>query len=280
MDPLFTPHRPPGSAFVPTGDVRYVQLPLLDLDVMVDMPARVHLRTASGTIRTLGLGSVEAADLRCATAMRRPRAGVTASHLPGEWWSSTTGDLVIYESQLELTRVQFADFSPDVLWILGQPCTIEARVSGCLRRQTLDLALFHRDSTVTLVNVKPAERLIPLPDNEKRRASVAWPAAVCAARGWRYEVWCGAPGVEVNNIRTLSAARVVERIDSETLGRARALHRNGMTLAELEQAAGGWMRARPAVLHLLWRGELRCDLTKPLGGMSMLFGSSERAGAR
>ncbi|HUC22318.1 MAG TPA: hypothetical protein VMA73_06390 [Streptosporangiaceae bacterium] len=39
----------------------------------------------------------------------------------GRYWSSTTGELVAYESRLELARIMLADFAPDVKAIVGQP---------------------------------------------------------------------------------------------------------------------------------------------------------------
>lgn len=44
-----------------------------------------------------------------------------ASHFPGSWWSSTTGDHVGFESWLERDHVMMMDFDPDITGIASQP---------------------------------------------------------------------------------------------------------------------------------------------------------------
>ena len=44
-----------------------------------------------------------------------------ASHFPGSWWSSTTGDHVGFESWLERDHVMAMDFDPGITGIASQP---------------------------------------------------------------------------------------------------------------------------------------------------------------
>ncbi|MEJ8658415.1 MULTISPECIES: TnsA-like heteromeric transposase endonuclease subunit [Streptomyces] len=55
-------------------------------------------------------------------------------HYSGTYWSATVGDHVIYESRLELGRLLFADFDPEVRHIVAQPFLLKAEVQGKLRR--------------------------------------------------------------------------------------------------------------------------------------------------
>jgi len=105
-------------------------------------------------------------------------------HLPGLYWSATTGGHVVYESRLELGRLLLADFDPDVVGIAAQPflmCDGE-------RRHVPDFLLFRADQSVLIVNVKPADRL----DDARVAEALGWAGRVFAERGWEHEVWSGA----------------------------------------------------------------------------------------
>jgi hypothetical protein len=69
-------------------------------------------------------------------------------HLPGLYWSATTGGHVIYESRLELARLLLADFDPDVVGIAAQPLLVR---DGD-RRHVPDF--LRADRSVLIVNVK------------------------------------------------------------------------------------------------------------------------------
>ena len=45
-------------------------------------------------------------------------------------WSATQGDLVLYESRLELARLLFADFDRAVRGIVAQPFLLETEIDG------------------------------------------------------------------------------------------------------------------------------------------------------
>ena len=46
-------------------------------------------------------------------------------HLPGWYWSATTGGHLVYESRLELARLLLADFDPEVVGIAAQPFLVQ-----------------------------------------------------------------------------------------------------------------------------------------------------------
>ena len=49
-------------------------------------------------------------------------------HYSGNYWSSTVGGHVIYESRLELERLLFGDFDAGVRGIVAQPCLLRVVV--------------------------------------------------------------------------------------------------------------------------------------------------------
>ncbi|MEU7060870.1 TnsA-like heteromeric transposase endonuclease subunit [Streptomyces sp. NPDC046197] len=79
-------------------------------------------------------------------------------HHSGTYWAATVRDHVIYESRLELARLLFADFAPDVRHVVAQPFLLKAVVEGRLRRHTPDYLLLTDDGPV-VVDVKPRHRL-------------------------------------------------------------------------------------------------------------------------
>ena len=99
--------------------------------------------------------------------------GAGQQHFSGFWWSSTTGDHVIYESRLQLARLILADFDPEVEAIVAQPFRLESVMDGQIRHHIPDFLLLGRGRR-QVVNVKPRESLA----NPKVRNTLA--GARCA----------------------------------------------------------------------------------------------------
>lgn len=181
------------------------------------------------------------------------------THYSGLYWSSTTGGHVAYESRLELARLLLADFDPHVGWIVAQPFLIEASVSDQTRRHVPDFALIDRQGLITLVNVKPASRL----GDAKVAATLAWAGVAFGLRGWRHEVWSGAPEVLLANVRFLAGYRRRDRFEDTLLDSALAAVAGPESIGGVEarcSSIGPPMAIRPALLHLVWSGALRADL--------------------
>src|SRR5215475_10360369 len=92
------------------------------------------------------------------------------------------------------------------------------------------------------------------------------PRRVVEARGWHYEVWSGAQSSELENVRFLAGYRRPWLFDAVLLDEVRGADVESRTfgqvvrgLADCDPAA-----ARAAALHLLWRGELKTNLSTPL----------------
>jgi hypothetical protein len=189
-------------------------------------------------------------------------------HYPGLFWSVTTGKHVWYESLLERDRLLLADYDPDVVGIAAQPMWLVGKDNGATRRHVPDLLLALRDGNFMLVDVKPAE----FAQHPNAVAVFGWTTRICAARGWRYEVWTGADAVVMANVRQLAAGRRRELLDDAAVEAVQAAFRPGVTIGDVELVTGRWRPfARRAVLWMLWTHRCRTDLTRPLSSGSVLL---------
>lgn len=174
---------------------------------------------------------------------------------------------MIYESRLELARLLFADFAPDVRNVVAQPFMLKAVVEGRLRRHIPDYLLLTDDGPV-VVDVKPRHRL----ERPKVAFTFAWTRAVVASRGWRYEVWSEPDPHELENVRFLAGYRRHWLFDPGLLDGLRACELEGLSLGEafrlLPDCPGPLVKS--AVLHLLWSGHLTTGLDRPLSSGHVL----------
>ena len=212
------------------------------------------------------LDGVDADAVVAGRPVRRFPTHRNQSNYPGWLWSATMGRLVGYESLLERDRLWLADFDPTVSGIASQPFWMSGRDGSVLRRHVPDFML-KTDSGFVVVDVKPAKMLA---DTEVA-AALGWAGRVCAARGWKFEIWSGADPVLLRNVRFLAAGRRTELIDTDALDKVANALRSGMSVAEAEAASGVEPPiARGALLSLLWRGLWTTNLTRPLSPNSVL----------
>lgn len=126
-----------------------------------------------------------------------------------------------------------------------------------------DLLLLHESGAVTVVDVKPAERL----QDSQVSAVFEWTEQVVARRGWAFEAWSGADATLLENVRFLAAYRRRSVVCDQLLPVALTEARSCATLVELEQrltAHAPLELVRPVVRHLVWTGELTAELHHPL----------------
>ena len=158
-------------------------------------------------------------------------------------------------------------FTSAVRWIASQPFWVSGGDGNAMRRHVPDFMLESVDGTVTVVDVKPGALV-----NEPAVAEVlAWTGRLCAAKGWRYEVWSGDDPVRLRNVRYLAVGRRVSLVDPAALVKVAAVGRPGRTLAQIESVADlDRATARSAALSLLWFGQWTTDLSRPLSGDSVI----------
>jgi hypothetical protein len=188
-------------------------------------------------------------------------------HYSGSYYSITDGRHVIYESRLELARALLADFSQKVHRICAQPCALRTRVDGRLRRHIPDF-MFFGSAGLTLSVVKPAILL----DDPKVAATIGWVRGLAEDAGWRFEVFNEPDRDVLANVRFFAGYRRPAGIRPTLLADYRSRKLAGHTFGEAVNAVSAPAPcARAALLHLLWRQELRIDLRAPLQASTVLL---------
>lgn len=234
---------------------------------MGDTAARVRFRDSGGEVIHSELVSVSPVALVAGRPWRTFRWHHGQARFSGWYWAATMRRHVVYESRLELARLLLADFDSSVTAIAAQPFFLTASVNGKERNHVPDFLLLDGDGVVSVVNVKPADRLA----DAKVAEALGWAGAVFAERGWRHEIWSGAPAVQLSNVRFLAAYRDPARLDPMVVSAVAEAAVESVRLGEIEQA---WPQrngeARAAALHLVWRGVLRADLSAALSADTML----------
>ncbi|GAB3581666.1 hypothetical protein GCM10027579_10150 [Calidifontibacter terrae] len=175
----------------------------------------------------------------------------------------------MYESLLELERLWLADFDQDVVGIAAQPMHLTGLDGAVVRRRVPDLFLTHVDGTCTVVDVKAAKRLA----RPEVQEQFAWTSDLCQAKGWRYEVFTGAPNLLMRNIRMVAAGRHAFACTPSCLEAVTMLvtEPTRWDRVESDAAERGLSQAdvRPALFRLLWTGVLTADLSRPLSGRTL-----------
>ena len=158
--------------------------------------------------------------------------------------------------------------------ILAQPFLLKAKVDGKVRKHVPDY--FLATDCGPVVDVKP-EHLLAKPTVAY---TFAWTRRLVETRGWRYEVWSGPPSPETENVRFLASYRRPWLFDAIVLDQIRSEDVAGRTFGEVVRglADSDPAAARAAVLHLLWLGELKTDLSTPLSDRHEIVRSAWKAG--
>jgi hypothetical protein len=177
-------------------------------------------------------------------------------HLPGLWWSSTTGSHVGYESWLERDHVMLLDFDPEVTAIAAQPFWLRWRDdAGRSRRHAPDVFARMADGSAVVIDVRPDDRI-------ERRDAEAFDAtrSACELAGWGFRR-VGVPDpVRVANVAWLARYRH-QRCSSPDVARLlMKVFAEPAPLMAGAAAAGDPMAVLPALFHLVWRHVLVADL--------------------
>jgi hypothetical protein len=180
----------------------------------------------------------------------------------GRYWSATERALVGYESLLELSRLILADFDCGVKRIASQPFHLIIRKSGTQRRRTPDY-LFVRDGGPLVVDVKSSKELA----KDDVIGLLELTREVVQSRGWDYEIACEPETTVFANVRFLAGYRRDWLFPQDLLAeiRSAAAREPQQRICDIIDRIGRPKAiALAGFMHLLWRHELRVDLTKAL----------------
>lgn len=187
-------------------------------------------------------------------------------HTPGEYWSETGGRLIAYESFLECQWMMLLDFAPTVVAFGGQPFEVSAVDSHGSWRHTPDIFARRVDGSAVVWDVKNPRHL--------RRPEVIQQAertrVVCDLVGWDYRL-VGQPDAQrLANVSWLHGYRRPLHAGVELVPRLLALAQQPVSIAELLSYLSNPVLARPVLFHLLWHGQLVCDLHAPLREVTLV----------
>jgi len=198
-------------------------------------------------------------------------------HLPGLWWSATTGSHVGYESWLERDHVMLLDFDPQVTMLVAQPFWLRWRDgAGRSRRHAPDLFARMADGCGVVIDVRPDDRI-------EQRDAEAFDVTkdACGLAGWGFRR-VGVPDpVLAANVAWL--ARYRHPRCGGWPGLARLLQEIFAEPAPLmagAAAAGDPMAVLPALFHLMWRHALAADLAVRLTAETLVVVGTAAGGAR
>lgn len=237
----------------------------------------MRFRGADGELADTTLDRVAVDDVVAGLPVREFRSYKGRRHYSGWYWSATAGRLVAYESRLELARILLADFDPAVAGLAAQPFLLAGADGSRIRRHVPDLLLAGADGGVTVVDVKAPSRMA----DPAVEAQFAWTREVCAGRGWGFEAWSGTDPRLLANVRFLAGYRRQAFIAADLIPVVLGAVPGQSSVGGIERELSGQhplVLVRPVVLHLLWAGRLRADLTCPLSADTLVWLAETAAG--
>jgi hypothetical protein len=181
-------------------------------------------------------------------------------HYPGQWWSATMGGHVGFESWLERDHLMLLDFDPAVIGVSSQPFWLFWAIeSGKVRSHAPDYFARLGDGSALVVDCRPAERIRP-----KDAAKFDATRVACEQVGWRYRVVGATDAILTANVRWLAGYRHPRHDVAPVAAALREAFATPTPLMTGAEAAGDPIAVLPVLFHLLWRHDLRADLSTPL----------------
>ena len=206
-------------------------------------------------------------QLRRCAPVRMPGVYRRQRHMPGRWFSTSTGRFLEYESLLERDWMLLTDFDREVESICEQPLRLRYLKDGLPASHVPDLLVWRRGRP-ELCDVKSEERLAD-PDFQ---AQVHATGRACAEAGVGYRVLSEPDRQLLMNVRWLAGFREPPvDLDGERERMLVVLSGGPSTIAEL--LSGSWEVAF-RVRALLSRAISRCSRNAPISGSSRSSHSS------
>ena len=188
--------------------------------------------------------------------MRRFRARKGQRHLSGLWWSATMGRHVGFESWLERDHAMLLDFDPTVVGIASQPFWLLWRdESGASMSHCPDYFVRRADGSAVVVDCRPVDRR-----PEKDVAKFDATAAACTDLGWGYYLVGATESVRTASVRWLAGYRHPRHDRCDVSAALRGVFTEPVPLFDGAGVVGDPIAVLPTLFHLLWCGELVCDL--------------------
>lgn len=231
----------------------------------------LSIRRSRSSSQTFPFSDVTLSAFNEAVPWRLPTYRHGQKNRPGLYWAVTEKAHVPYESLTELFTLLRLDRDPDVVHILAQPFRLfinEPRGKSYVP----DFLAVRGDGSVEVVEVKPIHKM-----QESRTVETDdWARKTIEPHGWKYMV-VNEPGPQLGyNLRFLAGYRRSWLFNSDVLATVTAntyqpefFGALEMRMAELTGTHA--LVVRSHLLHLLWTGELTCDLNRPIDAGSVVL---------
>ncbi|GBF03882.1 hypothetical protein DAERI_010054 [Deinococcus aerius] len=186
----------------------------------------------------------------------------------GEYWFTTQGVHLAFESRLEEAVMRQLDQDRGVRRVAAQPFLLtwtaeDGRVLG----HYPDLLADRVGQRRLVLDVRPTAHTT---DEDTQRAFQTTRQA-CSAIGWAYEVRSEPHPTHLFNLRWLGGhRRPPHALDEYAPALLDLARRTPRPLGELADAVGEPFFARPVLFYLLWKQDLTTDLNVPLSDMSVI----------
>jgi hypothetical protein len=194
--------------------------------------------------------------------VRRPRSTAKSKHAPVQVVSYTTGSVLWLESGLEADLVRALDRANEVVWMLPQPVelTFDYKVNKSRISHIPDLLTVDAIGGVTVWAVKAPEAR-----RERFMIQASLTAEACEHVGLGYRLFGALPGLMRINLLWLNNHRRMMPWYEPAAAELRTLLGDGAgsvaTVLDADQGSGHLVST---MWHLLWSGELVCDLTSQI----------------
>ena len=222
-------------------------------------PFVAHARVGGEEVRGC-LADLPLDVLRACGPVRSPGVYQRQRHMPGQWFSTTTGGFLEYESLLERDWMLLMDFDRRVEWICEQPLRLRYTKDGRPASHVPDLLVW-RDGAPELCDVKSEERV----EDSEFLAQVRAMELACAEAGLAYRVLSEPDPQLLVNARWLAGYREPPPDpDGERARMLSALAFADSTIGELVAGASEPALARPVLMHVLWAGDALVDVSGPI----------------
>jgi hypothetical protein len=226
----------------------------------VTAQSRLHYRDQAGLERVVALSEAAEIAFEDGQMVRSIRHYRGSRHTPGRYWSASNGDLVFYESYLESKWMMLLDFNPRVVRFASQPFQLFHHDVALVARHVPDLFVRYADHSAEVIDVKNPARI----DDRNVLAQAERTAAACAEVGWGFRLVGEPERQRLVNVSWLAGFRRPLHAGSELIGQLLSLAAAPVAIGELLRFVTPAELARSVLFHLLWRGDLVCDMDEPL----------------
>lgn len=226
---------------------------------------------AAGRTQVCSIEEAGAVPFETTKPVRRIPSYRHQKHMPGHYFSATTGSHIAYESHLERQWLTMFDFEADVTALAGQPMALEGGVSGSFINHVPDLFVRFWDGRGLVVDVKNPVHV----DDDKVIQLGALTRECCRQAGLDYRLVGAVDPQRWANVKWLAGYQRTPALGmdqvSDILDRAQEPTPLRDLVATFDHPALG----RVVVFHLMWKRQLRFDLDRPLRDATLLSAAPE-----